>query len=235
VQECAAGPVLQVLELDGDDQVRSFAADFAVVVVAEGESADLRQCGGVALPGGGATVLRRGPGPRIQRGRDGGERFGVLELATDPTGPVRVGAEVQLVAAWPIIGFGPVLVGGGKQVSPMIRTSRGQKIIAASPRLASIDTRSARLIRDADREFISVAMTPTWRIEVAPAANAAAVAGSTGSSGVVRPTGRTLGNQDRSKRVGAGVDERERLLEQARGLGERAFDHASILPEHVCE
>ena len=59
----------------------------------------------------------------------------------------------------------------------MIRTSRGEKIIAASPRLASIETRSARLIRDAAREFIRVAMTPTWRIVVVLVANAAAVAG----------------------------------------------------------
>jgi hypothetical protein len=44
-----------------------------------------------------------------------------------------------------------------------------------------------------------------------------------------------LGNKERSKRINAGADERERLLEQAHGLGERVLGHASILPEHVCE
>jgi hypothetical protein len=47
------------------------------------------------------------PGPGVEPGGDGGERFGVLELTADPPGAVGVGAEVQQSRPGRSSGSGP--------------------------------------------------------------------------------------------------------------------------------
>ena len=117
VEQGAAGAGFQLGEPDGDRGVRAFPGHLAVVLVAQGELADLHHRGRVLLRHGGTAGLRRGTGAGVERGEDGREHRRVVEHAVDRAGAVEVAVHAQLVRARPIIGLGPVEVGGVEQLS----------------------------------------------------------------------------------------------------------------------